>query len=289
MVLEWGIIAALGAMLCWGFGDFFIQRTTRKLGDLESLTLIGAIGIIILLPFVLQELPLLFSLENVMMLLFLGLVTFVVAILDLEALKKGKLSMVDVILEIELPVTVVLGFIFFQEVLAPVQLLVISLIFVGIVLISVSSFSKEHFIKKIEKGVILAALGSVGMGVVNFLTAVGSKQISPLMAVWFPWIIFTVISMIFIFQRKGFRKLLSDTAKHKGIVLCMGVFDTVAWLLFAMALLTNELAITTAVTESYPAIAVCLGVWLNKEKVLKHQYLGVVLALASSIILVMLL
>ncbi len=31
-----GIIFALGALLCWGFGDFFIQRTSRKTGVIHG-------------------------------------------------------------------------------------------------------------------------------------------------------------------------------------------------------------------------------------------------------------
>ena len=77
-----GILAAFGALFCWGFGDFFIQRTTRKIGNLESLAFIGIIGAIGLLPFVFNDLPLLFSLRNLMILLVLGIVTFIAAILD---------------------------------------------------------------------------------------------------------------------------------------------------------------------------------------------------------------
>ena len=81
-------------MLCWGFGDFFIQRTTRKIGDVESLAYIGVIGIIGLLPFVLKDFSLLFSLKNLLLLVLLGVITFVVALFNFEALKDGKLSII---------------------------------------------------------------------------------------------------------------------------------------------------------------------------------------------------
>ena len=35
-----GIGLAFVAMLCWGFGDFLIQRATRKIGDFEILAVI---------------------------------------------------------------------------------------------------------------------------------------------------------------------------------------------------------------------------------------------------------
>jgi drug/metabolite transporter (DMT)-like permease len=63
----------------------------------------------------------------------------------------------------------------------------------------------------------------------------------------------------------------------------MGIFDTLAWLFFAVALLENELSITTAITESYPVIAMFLGLWINRERIVSHQYWGAAIALVGSI------
>lgn len=281
MPLGFSIIAAFGAMLCWGVGDFLIQRSTRKVGDIEALALIGIIGTILLLPFAVQDIPLLFSVENIALLSFLGIVTFFVAIIEFEALKKGKLSVIEVVMEIELPVTALLGFMFFRETLSPVQSAVILLIFIGIFLISLKSFSKNP-LKGLEKGVLLAVIGAIGMALMNFLTAAGARLISPLMAIWVPWVVFTAVSLFFIWRKEGLRNFCSNAMKFKLVVFGMGLFDTMAWLFFATALLRNELAITTAITESYPAIGIFLGTFINKEKIFIRQYAGAVLALASS-------
>ncbi len=52
MLTSVGIGLAFVAMLCWGLGDFLIQRSTRKIGDWETLFIISAFGTGILLPFV---------------------------------------------------------------------------------------------------------------------------------------------------------------------------------------------------------------------------------------------
>ena len=52
------ILLAFGAMISWGIGDFLIQKSTRKIGDIESLAWIGIIGSIILLPLALKDLHL---------------------------------------------------------------------------------------------------------------------------------------------------------------------------------------------------------------------------------------
>jgi len=102
MIIELSIIFAFLAMICWGFGDFFIQRCTRKIGNLESLAYIGIIGTLLLIPFIIKDFDLIFSSSNLFLLLGLGIITFIAAILDFEALKEGKLSVIDVLLEIEL-------------------------------------------------------------------------------------------------------------------------------------------------------------------------------------------
>lgn len=322
MPLSLSILAAIGAMLFWGVGDFLIQRETRKVGDLESLAFIGTIGAFGLLPFILPELPSLFEKENIVLLAFAGVITFVTSMLDFEALKEGKLSVIEVVLEIELPLTAILGFLFLRETLSLVQLATISVIFIGIIMISVDSFSfserrskssrsayvsleafedsctskssrslrrtRSFFAyfsseKKFEKGVLLAVMTAVGMALMNFTTAVGSRQVSPLMIIWLPWLMVGLAALFLISRREGFGNLLRNGAKFKQLIIVTAAIDTFAWLLYATALAENELAITTAITESYPAIGIILGVWINREEILPHQYAGAFLALLASI------
>ena len=65
----------------------------------------------------------------------------------------------------------------------------------------------------------------------------------------------------------------------------MGIIDTLAWVFYAFAIVKYEISITTAITESYPAIALFLGLWFNRERIDWHQYLGAALAIISSVIL----
>ena len=284
MALELSVLFAFGAMLSWGIGDFLIQKTTRKIGDIETLAFIGIIGSIVLLPFVFGQIHLIFSPENALLFFLLGALAFFVAVFNFEALKQGKLSVIDVILEIELPVTVILAFLFFRETFSFPQLFLMLLVFLGIVLISAESLSiKKH--RLIEKGVFLALITAIGMGFVNFLTASASRHASPLLAIWVPWLIVSIISVFFIWRREGLQKFFKNGLRFKKLVVAVGLIDTLAWLFFAFAVSQAHLSITTAITESYPAIAMFLGIWLNKEKILPHQFAGAGIALIGSVAL----
>lgn len=283
MALGFGILLAFCALFSWAFGDFLIQRSTRKVGDVQTLAIIGIVGSIGLLPFIIKDFPLLGYKENIILLASLDTLTFVDAILNFEALKEGKLSIIDVVMEIELPVTAVLSYIILKEYLTTMQLIIVASIFIGIILIATKSFS--HWKTKIEKGVWIALATAVLMGVVNFMTAVSSKKISPLMAIWFPWMIYGVISLIVIWRREGLKNFAVHVKEYKWLLLMTGIMDTAAWVFYAYATKNNNISIITAITESYPAIAMFLGLWLNKECIKWHQYAGAGLALAGSIIL----
>lgn len=285
MAFEASILFAFGAMLCWGIGDFLIQRSVWKVGDVEALAFIGIVGSVGLFPFVINDLPLFFAPANLTLLLFLGLMTFIVALLDFEALKKGKLSVIEVLLELELPVTVMLGFYLLKETVTIPQLAAIAVVFIGITLIALKTFSIKTGLKGIEKGVIVGLLGAIGMGAVNFMTAFGSKTISPMMAIWAPWVLFTILCLAFMAYSGSLGKFVQNWSKYKGLVLMMGIFDTLAWLSYAFATEHSSIAVTTAITESYPVIAIGLGIWLNREKIQAHQYLGAGLALGASVAL----
>ena len=108
-----GIVLAFVSMLCWGFGDFLIQRSARKIGDWETLFVITFFGSIVLLPFVWKSLPAVFSDNNsLIVLLIASVVIFVAALIDFEALKKGKLAVVEPIWAFEIPAAAFLAFLF---------------------------------------------------------------------------------------------------------------------------------------------------------------------------------
>jgi bacterial/archaeal transporter family protein len=285
MAVASSIIFAFCAMLCWGIGDFLIQRSTRKIGNIQALAWIGIIGTLGLLPFAYSEIGSIFNKDNIILLLSLGVIVYITALFNFEALREGKLSVIDVILELELPITIILCFVFLKETLTMTQLIVVSFVLLGIVLIATESF--HHWKTRLEKGVIIAVIAAILMGVVNFLTASSSKTISPLMAIWIPWVIFTILCMFFLWKNNELKSFYNNASQYRTLILWMGVFDTVAWLFYAYAVQNSHVSIITAITESYPAIAMFLGLWFNKEAIKKHQYFGAGLAIAGSVLLAM--
>ena len=101
MIIETGVIFAFIAMIGWGFGDFFIQKSTRKIGVWTTVFIITLIGFIVLTPFALKNAASLFTFGRNIFLI--GAVAyFIAAFLDLEALREGKLDIVEPIWSLEI-------------------------------------------------------------------------------------------------------------------------------------------------------------------------------------------
>jgi drug/metabolite transporter (DMT)-like permease len=276
-----GFIFALLAMLSWGIGDFLIQRATRKIGDIAALGWIGIVGTLGLLPFVYKDLRVLIQPQNTSFLLVLGALTFIAAIFNFEALKRGKLAVIEVVLEIELPLTILLGIVFFHERLTLPQWLLISVIFCGVIMMALKPAVFKNF--RFEKGVVFALITAIGMGAMNFLTASAAREISPLLAIWAPWFIFTVLCLVTLSYQGRVGSFLKEGARYPRLIFFMGFLDTAAWIFFAFATLDSHLGITAAITEGYPAVGVLLGVFIGKEHIRPSQWAGAMLAITGSI------
>lgn len=282
-----GIIFAFGALLSWGIGDFFIQKSARAVGTWKALFYIGVPGTIILLPFVYQELVHSIALrENLLLLVLAGFITFVAGLFDFEALKQGKIAIVEPILSVELLVTVALSALLAGERLTLTQIILILVVFIGITLTITEHHTHLQYHKRIfEKGAILAGIGAIGMALTNFLVGRSSQATSPLLSLWFVWTFFTIASFIYLSWKGELKTIKQDLQQYSVLLTTQSIFDTLAWFLFASAVRYIPISIATTISEGYVALAVCLGFFINKEKLKYHQTFGAIIVIGSVILL----
>ena len=287
MGLEIGILFAFSALVCWGIGDFLIQRSARKFGDWETLFIITAFGAIVLTPLVYGDVAQLALAEDDMsfiVLLSVSAILMVAALLDFEALKKGKIAIVEPILALEVPVAAIMAFTLINEGLGLLEMALISTLMVGIVLISI----KSHHLKRriwLEKGAILMTLGAFLMGASNFLVGFASRITNPLFTNWFINAFIAIICFYYIMTNKRIGKLVGDVRGNIKMLLAVSVVDNLAWITFAFATSLIPIAIAVAISESYIALAALLGLLINREILMKHQKAGLVTALSSAVLL----
>jgi len=290
-VLQFSIIFAFLAMLCWGVGDFFIQRTVKKLGDFKTLLWINFIGGLGLTPFIIKDLPVIFTGLNLLSLVIMTIIQLAYGMFLFKAYDRGKLSVVEVVMIGELPVTIILGLIFFGERLSWSQLLIVIVIISGIFFISKTRGNwldriKEFFTgrRRIwEKGVIFSIGAVLFSAAYNFFTAFNSREISAFTAVWFPWLLSSLILLVYAIWKQGWKSFRQESYSAWRLILITGVLDTLGWLSYALALIKEELSIITAIVAGYAVIAMILGIKFNKEKIGAWQYFGAALVFGGAI------
>jgi drug/metabolite transporter (DMT)-like permease len=278
-----GILLALTALISWGLGDFLIQRSARKFGDWVALFYITAFGAIILFPFALKDLAPAFASHSILLWLA-AIVTLLFALLDFEALRIGKISVIEPVYAFEIPIAALLAAYFAHEQLTATQILLIFSVMLGIFLISTRSFS--HFKRiHLEKGAWFAAFATIGMGIANFLFGVGSRATSPLMINWFVDVFVAVACIVYLLSAGRAREIIADFKNNRRLILTVSFFDNLAWVAFSSAMLFIPIAVATGISEGYIAFAGGLGLIFNREKLKKHQWAGFLLAAVAVIAL----
>jgi len=278
-----GILFVLIAVAAWGLGDFLIQKSARKIGDWEALFVITFFGTVVLLPFVYDSLSTL-SASDLLVLGGTSFVIFVAALLDFDALRVGKISVIEPILALEVPVTVALATFILGEKMTVLQIGLIISLLVGIYLVSNKHLTGIHA-RTLERGVLVAIIATLGMGLANFLYGFGARETTPLIINWFTSTFMAAATLAFLVYTKQTWKLWHNFQKNKGLILAVSVSDNIAWVAYSASVLYLPIGIATGLTESYIVLAALLGLTFGGEKLVRHQKFGLVIAVITAIVL----
>jgi drug/metabolite transporter (DMT)-like permease len=282
-----GVLFAVTALVSWAIADFLIQRVTRKVGDVKTLFYISVFGLVVLFPFVAGELPALsHSPRDIFILSVTTALMLGASLFDFEALKEGKFAVIEPIYGMELPFTIALSLFFWHEKLSLAQSLLMLMVFAGMILAITKHRFQLHYHKRFfEKGVLFALVGSFGFGVVNFVTGVAAQTVSPLMTIWFISLGTTLLCGAHLFFHGQLRTVTRDIRLHWRILVVQGIFDNGAWVAFCYAVLHLPISIATIISNSYIGLGVLLGIFLNHERVRRHQVLGIILIVVGVVVI----
>ncbi len=253
------------------------------MGDWESLFFVVLFASIVLSPFVYQAL---IGLSGFHWLLLGGtsVVILVASLLDFDALRVGKMSVVEPIYAMEVIVSIALATLVVGELITIQQFVLVLALLVGVVLVANKRFSGMHM-RTLEKGIWTAVLATIGMGTSNFLFGYGAREMDALIITWFTSVFMTIVTFFYIIFVQRSHSLGRDWRHNKWLILGVGSADVVAWVSYASSTLYLPIGLATGLTEVYIALAVVLGLFFNREKLRLHQYIGLVLSIFAAITL----
>jgi drug/metabolite transporter (DMT)-like permease len=280
-----GFLLALGALVLWGFGDFSIQRSVRAVGIWKSLLFIGVFGMVLYLPFAWTEIPRALSHTESLWLLAAACVTVLfAAFFNFDGMKIGKLSVVAPVTSLELPLTVILGFLVLGEWVSTPILCTIIIIFIGVLFVAMHD-GRVRGHRWFEKGVLFGLLGAVGLATFNILLSIMSRTWSSVFAIWFTHTFLSLFSAIMITKHHGWKSFRSDVKKHRTVLCVQALFDNAAWVCYGAATTYIPVAVATAVSENFVALAAVLGVIYNKERLHQYQKWGIAIGVIGLVML----
>ncbi len=123
------------------------------------------------------------------------------------------------------------------------------------------------------------------MGLMNFLTGVAGRETSALFSIWAIHTLLAIMCFLYLLLRGEVRHLIAHVKKNPKGILALGFFDNGAWIFYTTSMILIPISIATALSESYVVLAALLGVFVNKEKLHRHQVIGIVVSVACAITL----
>ena len=281
------VLFGLVAAFCWGSADYLSRRQSQKVGHYPTVVyshLMTLVILLVLLPFLSPT----FYVDPFVaaVLIASGLVNFMAFIFLYSAFHKGVVSVVAPIAYTYPAVTAVLSVTILGTLLSPIQILAISGIILGVVLLS-TRFSELRTLAagrgapNIKVGVGSAIGSSVFFGVVY----VGIGYAAPLAGYVLPAVYLRAVGALvgFLLAPLLHQSVRPTRATVSPTILVMGVLEAVGFLSFTYGISDSagSLPIVAALSGMGGAVAASYAIAFLGEKLERNQALGLLLSLGG--------
>ena len=269
-----GLSIACGVLTATGFGtaDFIAKLSTDRVGFLRTALFMQVIGSFFVLPFALIDAPrLLIDPWMTLAAISLGVVNALGTLSLYKGFEVGRLSIVSPIASTAPVVAILLAVTFLGEVVSEVLLVGISLVLVGIVLVSLQTAQTDAS-REVAKGTVYAVCFMVLGGILLF----GLKPVSSVLGVFLPvlvmrWVGVPVLAVPFLSRR--------STGQGRSafrLILAVAFFDTFANVIYTFGVHIGTVSIVSTLGGMFSAVTVLLARVVLKERLSYHQILGFV-------------
>jgi drug/metabolite transporter (DMT)-like permease len=288
-----GIFLGLFAAAGWGTGDFLVRDVTRRIGSYSSLLFMQIFGLLFIGVFALLsgEYARLFSVSDpgVYGFMLIQILVSVFGTLMLyQAFATGMLSIVSPIASSYAAVTLVLSLLSGER-LTTIRLIGFGFTLGGIILASIEPRRTEHASDAISArrrfppgvGYALAAAALYGMvfwlqgfyvvPVVGGTAAVLATRVG-------------AVVLLLLLALLPFTRVRTPGGRTLGIIVLVGVIDTLAYLATSIGTSTEQVSIVTVLSSLFSAWTILLAWVFLRERPARVQWLGIVLILIGIVL-----
>lgn len=275
------IVLGIFAMLGFGVADFIAKTILSNRNAIRTALVSQAMGTVLFLAVSLLYDPVLPNLTVVYLALISGFLSAGVLCSYYLALGLGKASVVAPIASCLNVVAILLAIWILGETLTAFQLLVITLVFVGILLVAFDRPGRKDSARKISIILALfAALLGGGNVIIQKLIAVGGHYLMGflLTRIFMLGFILPLTPVI----RDGRTMSVSRSYRKLGL---LGLIDVSGFFCWYIGLRIGLVSIVTPIAMSSPAVTVVLAHIFLSERVRLHQRIGIVAIIAGIVVL----
>lgn len=198
----------------------------------------------------------------------------------------GKLSIIETIIGLELPLTVMIAVFIGGKEIATSTLFFILIICMGVMLTSVKELGSLKLHKHMaERGILLAMAAAVLSSFANFFYGHASQTISPLVTVFVIHLIVAVLCFFVLVVNRQVKETYKNIFKYPKLIFLQTFYDNAAWIGYAYLTVLMPISLAITFSESYIVLAAFFGYYFNKEKLNTHQKIGAVIALTAVLVL----
>lgn len=279
-----GFLLGMGAALAWGLSDVAVTYYSRRIGFLRALLVIHGLSLIPLtvLALVLEgpegATPAQWAAAAA-----LGPLAVLVYAAFYKALELGPISIVSPITSAFGAIVVLLALIFGVATLSGVQALGCALVLMFVVLASVERSAGARLS---DEGIRLSILTCLSFGVYLFLLGRLAEDLGWLLPILLSRATAVVILAAIVATRTSEGEVVGRLGMA-GIAGCAvtGALEAGGYLLFNRGAEIGELAITGAAVSAYPVIPIVVGLFALRERLARHQLIGVAGVLGGMVVL----
>ncbi|MBT3313339.1 MAG: EamA family transporter [Anaerolineae bacterium] len=268
----------LASALSWGTGDFAGGLASRKLGAYKAVMMGYAIGLgflLIALPFIDEPFP---DIHTILWSSVAGIAGAIGLLFFFEAMRLGRIS-------IAAPLSALIGAIipvvvgsFIEGIPQPIVFLAFGLALIAVALISIEKDEGEN---KRNAHLYLPILAGTAFGLYFVFMNEASEDlvIGPLITARSSGML--SIAAYLLFKRESFR--IESGSWH--LLTINGFFDVGGNLFYILAAQAGRLDISAVLSSLFPGMTVFLAWLILKERLQSSQWIGILLALISIILI----
>ncbi len=273
------ILPGILSMLFWGIAIYLAATVSRKIGNVLTLFWMQLFGLAVGMMYFLWNIPSFHyaQIPTFLPILFLIALFQIIAYLSFyRGMEKGLVSLVSPLGSTWSLITAVLGVLIYHEVLKSHQVIAISSIIIGILIISVNLGSIVKT-KKVEllNGVQEGMLAMLGWGVAWFLTVIPTRNLD-----WFlPAFLFRIMLIIMLAIYIAFQKrpLIPQKIRFPIVpLLVIGLFDMLAFMSLSIGISQTNSSIIAPIASANTIVVIGLAVIFLKEKLRLNQIIGTI-------------